>query len=320
MRIPWVILFITLFPGVVHAQKTPSPALLVGEKSGAALSIVDPATMTVVAQVPANDNPHEVATDGRYAYVSNSGAKKITVIDLEKQEQVEGIDLTPMSAIHGLVMADGKLYFAHESSRTISRYDPVTKTIDQVLGTGIPAMHMIAVPGEGDVLFGTSMSAGVAAIIEKIPSMGWDITTIPTGPRAEGLDVSPDGHELWVTNVFDSTISVIDIASKKQIEKIDMPTTFTNRIKFTLDGRYAFIPDLSGDEVIVLDARTRVVVKRIDVGGGSEGVLMAPDGMRVFIAVSRANKVVAIDLESLAIVGEIPGLINPDGMAWAESH
>lgn len=225
-----------------------------------------------------------------------------------------------MSAIHSLVMADGKLYFAHEASRAISRYDPATKTIDQVLGTGIPSMHMIAVPGNGTMMFGTSMSAGVAAIIENVPSRGWEITKIPTGPRAEGLDVSPDGRELWVTNVNDSTISVIDIASKKEIDSIEMPTTFSNRVKFTLDGRYAFLPDLRGDHVIVLDARTRAEVKRIDVGGGSEGLLMTPDGTRAFIAVSRANKVVAVDLSTLEIVGDIPGLINPDGMAWAESR
>lgn len=320
MHALWSILLSFLLFQTTFGQTTPNPALLVGEKSGAMLAIVDPASMTIVAQVPANEHPHEVATHGQYAYVSNSGAKKITVIDLKAQEQVAGIELSPMSAIHSLVMADGKLYFAHEASRAISRYDPATKTIDQVLGTGIPSMHMIAVPGNGTMMFGTSMSAGVAAIIENVPSRGWEITKIPTGPRAEGLDVSPDGRELWVTNVNDSTISVIDIASKKEIDSIEMPTTFSNRVKFTLDGRYAFLPDLRGDHVIVLDARTRAEVKRIDVGGGSEGLLMTPDGTRAFIAVSRANKVVAVDLSTLEIVGDIPGLINPDGMAWAESR
>ena len=320
MKYAWCIVIGLMCFHSVHAQPTPNPALLVGEKSGAALAIIDPVSMEIVAQIPANQNPHEVASDGVFAYVSNSGAMKITVIDLQTQQQVEGIDLTPMSSIHGLVMAGGYLYFAHESSRTISRYDPVNKRIDQVLGTGIPSMHMIAVPDNGNYMYGTSMSAGSAAIMEKTPADGWVITEIPTGPRAEGLDVSPDGRELWITNVNDSTVSVIDTASKREIDKIKLPTTFSNRLKFTLDGRYVFVSDLRGDAVLVLDAATRQVVKQIHVGGGSEGLLMAPDGKRAFIAVSRANKVVAIDLNSLEIVGETPGLINPDGMAWAESE
>src|SRR5690625_7583665 len=55
---------------------TPSPALLVGEKSGARMAIVNPETLEIVAQVPANPNPHEIATDGTYAYVSNSRSEE----------------------------------------------------------------------------------------------------------------------------------------------------------------------------------------------------------------------------------------------------
>src|SRR5690625_7858069 len=91
------LLLIPVLAGSLNAQSvsspenpTPSPALLVGEKSGARRAIVDPETLELVAQVPANPNPHEIATDGTYAYVANSGARGLTVIDLESQQQVEG--------------------------------------------------------------------------------------------------------------------------------------------------------------------------------------------------------------------------------------
>ena len=307
------------------AQTTPNPALLVGEKSGAALAIVDVNSLKVIAHVPANASPHEVATDGTFAYISNSGAQAITVIDLAAQQQVEGIDLRPIGAIHGLVMLAGKLYFACESARTIGRYDPASKQIDWVFGTGIPRTHMLMGSKDASRIFITSTSAGAAGIIEQLPPARegrpgeWKITMIPTGPRAEGLDLSPDGKELWVNNVDDSSISVIDVALKREIEKIKLPTTFSNRLKFTLDGQYVFVSELRGTAILVLDAATRQEVKRIEVGGGSEGLLMSPDGSRVFVAVSTAGKVAVIDLESLSVAGEVTGLNNPDGMAWAES-
>src|SRR5690625_41823 len=55
-------------------KPTPSPALLVGEKSGARMAIVNPETLEIVAQVPANPKPHEIATDGTYAYEIGSAS------------------------------------------------------------------------------------------------------------------------------------------------------------------------------------------------------------------------------------------------------
>src|SRR5689334_320878 len=75
-----------------HAQ-TPSPALLVLEKSDHMLAIVDPASLKIVARVPVGDDPHEVATssDGKTAYVTNYGAfakplHTLSVVDLVTQK------------------------------------------------------------------------------------------------------------------------------------------------------------------------------------------------------------------------------------------
>jgi YVTN family beta-propeller protein len=302
-----------------QSQNTPSPALLVGEKSGALLAIVDPVTLEIVARVPANPNPHEVATDGRYAYVTNSGAEKITVIDLMTQSQVEGIDLNPLSSIHGIWMAGGNIYFANERSRTIARYHPESEGIDWVLGTGQKRSHMLMVSEDESTIFATNMDPGSVSIIEyNEDDSDWDITVIETGARAEGLDLSPDGSELWVTNVYDSTISVIDTETKRVVSTIDLPTNFSNRLKFTPDGKYVFVAELRGTELLILDAVTRESVKRIDVGGGSEGMQMSPQGDRAFIAVSTINTVAVIDLETLEVSATIEGFNNPDGMTWVD--
>src|SRR5690625_3498035 len=51
------------------ADPAPSPARLVGEKSGARMAIVNPEALEIVGQAPANPIPHEIATDGTSAYV-----------------------------------------------------------------------------------------------------------------------------------------------------------------------------------------------------------------------------------------------------------
>jgi YVTN family beta-propeller protein len=298
--------------------------LVVGEKSGALLAIIDPVALEIVARVPANPNPHEVATDGRHAYVSNSGARAITVIDLVTREQVKEIDLGPLGAVHGLWFAAGKLYFANEGTRIIGRYDAAARRIEWVLGTGRPQSHMIVTSRDGSRIFTTETGPGTATLFQREVRPGvegaadWVMRVIPTGLGAEGLDLSPDERELWVANVRDRTLSVIDVASAAVVHTIQLPTTYANRLKFTPDGRHVLVADLRGREVIVYDAVARREVRRIDVGGGSEGMQMTPDGRRAFVAVSAMNKVAVVDLASFSVIAEISGLNNPDGMSWVQ--
>jgi YVTN family beta-propeller protein len=312
----------------VSAQSSPSAMLVVGEKSGGLLAIVDPTTLEIVARIPANPNPHEVATDGRYAYVSNSGARAITVIDVAARQQVDGIELGPLGDVHGLWFAAGKLFFANEGARIVGRYDPGERRIEWLLGTGRPRSHMIVTSRDGSRIFTSETSGGTATIIQREmrpgtgegpPTPGdWVIQVIPTGAGAEGLDLSPDERELWVANVRDRTMSVIDVEAGRVVETIPLPTTYSNRLKFTPDGRHVLVADLRGNEVLVYDAATRREVRRIDLGGGSEGMQMTPDGQRAFVAVSPMNRVAVIDLATLTEVGEIRDLNNPDGMAWVD--
>src|SRR5690625_5975564 len=123
------------------------------------------------------------------------------------------MDIIPLRPTHGLRVAQVKLYFASEQSRAIGCYNPESGEIEWVLGTGQWASHMLMLDESANRIFATSMSPGSASIIERTDDgREWESTVIPTGPRAEGLDRSPDGRERRVTNVNDSTITVIDTA------------------------------------------------------------------------------------------------------------
>jgi YVTN family beta-propeller protein len=67
----------------------------------------------------------------------------------------------------------------------------------------------------------------------------------------------------------------------------------------------------------VIDTSTRKEVKQLILGGGSAGILIAPDGSRAYVAVSMADKVAVIDLKTLEVVGQIDAGKQPDGLAWA---
>jgi YVTN family beta-propeller protein len=337
------------------AAQTPATSLLVVEKSGAQLAIIDPASLKVLAQAPAGSDPHEVAAsaDGKLAYISNYGGAQsslhtISVVDLVTRQPLPAIDLGALHGPHGLFFAGGKLYFTAEVSKVVGRYDPATQQIDWVLGIGQDRTHMIWVGPNLDTIVTSNVTSATISIIDHRappapPGMGaapppggafplgpprvlWEVTNIPAGKGSEGFDVSPDGKEIWTAAAQDATVSIIDFAAKKAIATMPISLKGANRLKFTPDGKLVLITGSGAPapgstaptpDLIVLDAASRAEVKQFTLGGAAGGILMDPDGTRAFVAVSGANKVVVIDLKTLSVAAEIAPLGQPDGMAWA---
>ena len=147
--------------------------------------------------------------------------------------------------------------------------------------------------------------------------MDWNQTVIPVGPGDEGFDVSPNGRELWTANAHDGTLSVVDIASKKNVATIDAKTYGANRLKFTLDGKYVLISSLGDSDLVIYDAALRKEFKRVKIGHGAAGILMQPDGAHAYVSCGPDNYVAVIDLKTWEVTGHIDAGGEPDGLAWA---
>ena len=100
---------------------------------------------------------------------------------------------------------------------------------------------------------------------------GWSATHVAVGKGPEGFDVSPDGKEVWAANSHDGTVSIIDVAKKSVVETLKVGPRMANRLKFTPDGKFVFISDLGGRDLVVLDAGGRKEHKRIALGQWRRG-------------------------------------------------
>ena len=333
------------------AEPTPATALLVLSKQDHTLAIVDPVNLRVMARVLVGEDPHEViaSEDGRTAYVSNYGFGQfhtITMIDLIEQKQIGTIDLGALRGPHGLDFVGGKLWFTAEAAKSIGSYDPASGKVDRIIGIGQNRTHMVHVFSDSKRIVTTNVNSATVTVLDKTegaagapmgpppgmapppvgaqggprrmpgpPGGDWNETVIRVGNGSEGFDVSPDGEEIWVANAQDGTISIINFHEKKVTETLAANVPGANRLKFTPDGRRVLVS--SGPELVVLDASTHKVVKRIAVGQGTAGILVQPDGARAFVACGPDNYVAVVDLQSLEVTGHIQAGTEPDGMAWA---
>ncbi len=310
--------FVTIFglPSLAAAVE-----LLVLNKSDATLSIIDPESGKTTGSVPTGEGPHEVelSSNGRLAFVSNYGAgvagKTLSVIDLSARKEQRRVDLGDLRRPHGVAFTHGKLYFTAEDSRSIGRYDPSTEKVDWTFKTDQERTHMVIASRDGSKLFASNMGSNSISAIERSAKDQWKQTLIRVGEGPEGLDLSPDGRELWTAHSGDGRISIIDPTKNEVLATVDARTKRSNRLKFTPNGQLVLISDLSGGELIVLDARSRTEKARLRLGKSPTGILI-PNNDRAYVAVSGDNKIAIIDLKALRVVNTIATGNNPDGMAW----
>ena len=321
-----------LLLALLEARAVSADLLIVLNKSDHEAVLVDPATLKPVARIATGRGPHEVAVspDGKLAYVSNYGmynvfregqrvnepGHTISVLDLERRTVKDTFDLGGYAKPHGLAVSrDGKaLWVTCEDSKSVLELDAASGAVRKAWKTEQETSHMIVPAVDEGKLFVANIRAGTATIIERASDR---VTSLTTAPGTEGIDVTPDGREVWCTNRADSSISVLDAHGDSLLAKLENVGRFPIRVKFTPDGREAWISCLQGNEVVVYDARTRRPIASIAVAAAPVGIQMSPDGKRAFVANTNDNLVTVIDIAARKVVTTFTTGNEPDGMAWA---
>ncbi len=314
-----------VFAEIATAQ-IPSPGLLVVNKDENAMAIVDPIGKKVLGSVRVGDGPHEVAAsaDGKLAFVTNYGpgnatvpGSTISVIDVAAKKELRKFEIAPNAKPHGAVFAGGRLYFTAEGFDMIGTYDPAANKMDWMLGTGQDRSHVLAVSQDLSKIFVSNINADSVSILERVGDPpDWTSTVVKVGKGPEGIDVTPDGKEVWTSHTADGAVSVIDVATKKVTHTLNLGMVRANRLKLTLDGKHVLISDARGGKLLVLDAATKKEIKRLDIGRGPTGIIMVPGGQQAIIAVSGDNMLAYFDLKTLEVTDRFSPGKNPDGMHW----
>jgi YVTN family beta-propeller protein len=136
---------------------------------------------------------------------------------------------------------------------------------------------------------------------------------------------TPDGTHAYVTNAFDSTVSVIDTASNTVVATIRVGSA-PNGVAITPVGTrandddrrhqsLAYVTNGADNTVSVIDTASNTVVGTIPVGQDPFGVTITSDGTHAYVTNQLEDSVSVIDTASNTVVATIPGFILPTGVA-----
>jgi YVTN family beta-propeller protein len=209
-------------------------------RDGNSVDIVDTVEKKVVRVLPVRV-PHNCydAHNNQEMFVSSMGSDEIDVIDLKKMEYSAKIPVGGIPRPYAVSLDGKRLYSALTDLHGFVIVDlPARKVLTRV---ELPPAPPLNCPLEART---------------------------PT----HGLELSPDGKELWVTSLADSGVYVYDIATGKTSKEIHTGLC-PNWITFTPDGRYCAVSNSGSDDCSIFDTRERREVARVKVGKGPKRLL-----------------------------------------------
>ena len=311
--------------------------LVVLNKADHTASLIDLRTGQVAATVPTGKGPHEAATapDGRRVLVTNYGEQgapgsSLTLIDVPTAKVLRTIDLGEHRRPHGVAwLKDGRALVTSEASRALLVLDVEAGKVLKAIPTDQDVSHMVVATPDGRRAFVANIGSGSVTVLDV--EKGTVVTQVTTGAGAEGIAIAPDARRVWVSNRAADTVSVLDAKDGTVVATLPSKA-FPIRVQLSRDGAWAFVSNAQSGDVAVFDAKTLKPAGRLttDLKPGTTdarllpfgaspvpiGIVVAPDGARVYVAFANADAIVAYDLKTRAAVATLKAGREPDGMAY----
>lgn len=227
------------------------------------------------------------------AYVVNGESNTLSVIRLADNSVTETIELMGGSMNGGMMMWPHHIYYS--ASNTALR-----------LAIAMPGMDL----SEGH----TGSMAGMNGRVMLIDAIkGATIKEVEVPSMNHNAVFSPDGNEIWTSQMSEQKILVLDatnLAVKNTITVGDEPAEIT----FSADGSKAYVANGGDDNVTVINPSTKAVITTIPVGDNPVAAWVGFDG-KMYVDNEDGQTVSVIDVASNAVVQTIPLGFMPGSVA-----
>lgn len=247
------------------------------------LKVIDTATNRVTDTIPLTGRPNQCAAtpDGRFVGVPIRDGNSVDIVDMADKRVVK---VLPIKVPHNCYDAGSNedLFVSSMGSHEIDLIDlKKMDFVDKIPVGGIPRPYAVSRDGKRIYVALTDLHGFVVASIpERKVISQVDLPPAPPSTCAlephtptHGLELSPDGRELWVTSLADGGVYVYDVANHKLSQEIHTGAC-PNWIAFSPDGRYCCVSNSGSDDCSIIDTRSRREVARVKVGKGPKRLLV----------------------------------------------
>ncbi|HEY3852990.1 MAG TPA: YncE family protein [Verrucomicrobiae bacterium] len=174
------------------------------------ISILDPATLKMVAQVPTGEpQSHMLAIshDGKRGYTANVNTGTVSVLDFVENKFLQTIDVCKTTQRIAISMDDRWVFTADQNSPRLAVIDTSKNAVDQWIS--LPAVaYGTAVTPDGNWLVAALPIASKVAVINLKEMKVASTIDVPKVPQE--MLVQPDGSHAYVSCDSSRKVAVID--------------------------------------------------------------------------------------------------------------
>jgi len=245
---------------------------------GNSLLRISPATGKPAETIPVRDPYNMYYTpDGKYAIVVAERRKRLNFLNASTMKLVHSLKVPCRGVDHMDFSAGGTYLIAScEFGGAVVKVDVAHQKLLGRLALRPRGMPQdVKLSPDGAVFYVADMRANGVHLIdgEKFRQ----IEFIPTGRGAHGLYASRDSRVLYVSNRSEGSISVIDFASRKVVERWQLPQPASPDMGgVSADGKVLWLSGRYNSEVYAIDTHDGKLLARIAVGHGPHGLCVYP--------------------------------------------
>jgi len=303
------------------------------------LSIIDPATNKVVAEIKGIEAAHGVvaAKDGSRIYISEEAERTLDVVDGKTLQVTKKI---PLSGVPNLIAPtpDGRfLYVAIALAWDDLSDFPQIKAAPSggvdVIDTGslqkiktIPikgGIHDLNVTPDGKYVVGGAVRAAkppanlMYVIDTRTNEIVWTLSMSPA-PSPMAIMTNPDGSTKWIfAQNTRHGFAVVDFATRTQSNFINLPNIppaqqnpgggASHGIAVTADQKTLLVNSNRNSALYAYSLPDLTLLGGAALGGkGANWLTITPDDKTAYVAHPQTNDVSVVDIKSLKEVARIP--------------
>ena len=267
--------------------------------------VVDRATHSIIDEISCGKGTFGVAVhpDGQVAYATNAYDETIAVFDTETHEVLDTITLETVGAQESCfpvpVLFHPEGTFVYAANRQGPTFWAINTATHEVLALPFGHEHVcMGIHPDGTAVYLSDYDGGSGTTVDVIDTKTLDLMTTIDGMNGPlGVDVRPDGTQLYVANEGNDTVSVIDAITYAHITDVAvglMPEAYG---QFIGPG----VPRL-----LKSDAVTRLQALKETIAGDAEGVVSFQRALEhIASALDSGNACLGEDLWSVSDKGEV---------------
>ncbi|MGZ8194625.1 MAG: beta-propeller fold lactonase family protein [Methylosarcina sp.] len=295
----WVYLFSILAYAISSQAFAEERVYVTNNNLNGTVSVIDPATNTVVASIPVMSNPTRLvaAPDGTKVYVSNKESDTVSVIDTANNTVSTTVTVGD-GPEHMVITSDGAaLFVANGYAGTVSVVDTASNSVTGTITVESYPKFMAITPDDRWVYVSNKDSGTVSIIDVSAKSL---LKTVSSGLSPNRVVAHPDGTRVYVSNygatsVTDSSsVAVFETTNHSMVATIPIGTGLgPTSLGITPDGSKLYSANQTAGSVTVMDTATNTSIGTVSVGGSPWTVSASADWAIVPPAIT--NSAVMVD-------------------------